>query len=227
MSPEQLEKICRTDPDKPRIAILNYPSNPTGYTYPLERLKKLAQVARKYKVILVSDEIYGLLHFKDQHVSIARYYPEGTIISSGLSKWCGAGGWRLGTFSFPESLDWLYRAMTIVASETYTSTSAPIQHAAITAFMGGKDIDHYLFKSRRILRALAQYATKRFKDIHMEVPMPHGAFYLFPDFNGEEALRAASNDYSNKNIDDLFVQKYAPKLTEAFTRLSEWFRAMD
>jgi len=82
MSPDQLENICRTDPDKPRIAILNYPSNPTGYTYPLDRLKKLAQVARKYKVILVSDEIYGLLHFRDQHVSVARYYPEGTIISS-------------------------------------------------------------------------------------------------------------------------------------------------
>ncbi len=278
MSPDQLEKICRTDPEKPRIVLLNYPSNPTGYTYPLDRLKKLAQVARKYRVILVSDEIYGLLHFEDQHVSIARYYPEGTIISSGLSKWCGAGGWRLGTFSFPDSLDWLYRAMTIVASETYTSTSAPIQHAAVTAFKGGKDIDHYLFQSRRILKALAQYATDRFKEMHVEVPMPHGAFYLFPDFsiykealagkgivtsvelcntlleetgvailpgyefgrdpaeltarialvdfNGKEALRAASDNYSNKNIDDLFVQKYAPKLAEAFKRLTAWFRAM-
>jgi aspartate aminotransferase len=278
MSPDQLEKICRTDPDKPRIAILNYPSNPTGYTYPLERLKKLAHVARKYKVILVSDEIYGLLHFRDQHVSVARYYPEGTIISSGLSKWCGAGGWRLGSFSFPESLEWLYRAMTIVASETFTSTSAPIQHAAITAFEGGEDIDFYLFQSRRILQALAHYAKDRCKDIGVEIPMPHGAFYLFPDFgiyrealagkgiftsvemcntlleetgvamlpgyefgrdpaeltvrialvdfNGEEALRAASKDYNNKDIDDSFVQAYAPKITEAFTRLSEWFRKL-
>lgn len=278
MSPDQLEKICRTDPEKPRIAILNYPSNPTGYTYPLDRLKKLARVARKYKVILVSDEIYGLLHFRNQHVSVARYYPEGTIVSSGLSKWCGAGGWRLGTFSFPESLEWLYRAMTIVASETYTSTSAPIQHAAITAFNGGKDIDHYLFQSRRILRALAHYATDRLKGINVEVPMPHGAFYLFPDlgiyrkalagkgiftsvelcntlleetgvamlpgyefgrdpaeltarialvdFNGEVALRAASQNYSNKDIDDLFVQEYAPRLSEAFSRLSEWFSGM-
>ncbi len=278
MSPDQLEKICRTDPDKPRIAILNYPSNPTGYTYPLHRLKELARIARKYKVILVSDEIYGLLHYKNQHVSVARFYPEGTIISSGLSKWCGAGGWRLGTFSFPDSLAWLYRAMTIVASETYTSTSAPIQHAAITAFNGGEDIDDYLFHSRRILRALAYYATERLKDIGVEIPMPHGAFYLFPDFgiyrealagkgiftsvemcntlleetgvamlpgyefgrdpaeltarialvdfNGEEALRAASKDYSNKDIDDRFVKAYAPKISEAFTRLSEWFRGL-
>ena len=182
MSPDQLEKLCRTDPDKPRIAILNYPSNPTGYTYPLDRLKELAHVARKYNVILVSDEIYGLLHFRNQHVSVARFYPEGTIISSGLSKWCGAGGWRLGTFSFPENLEWLHRAMTIVASETYTSTSAPIQHAAITAFNGGEDIDEYLKLSRCILKTLAQYFTERLRDMNINIPMPQGAFYLFPDF---------------------------------------------
>jgi aspartate aminotransferase len=183
LSPDQLDKICRTDPDRPRIVILNYPSNPSGYTYPLDRLKELAQVARKYKVILVSDEIYGLLHFNRQHVSIARFYPEGTIISSGISKWCGAGGWRLGTFSFPEQLSWLQDAMAIVASETYTATSAPIQYAAVTAFQGGDDIEEYLVNIRRILKALARYMTGRLREIDIEIPMPHGAFYLFPDFS--------------------------------------------
>ena len=277
MSPDQLDKICRTDPDKPRIAILNYPSNPTGYTYPLDRLKELAQVARKYKVILVSDEIYGLLHFRNQHVSVARYYPEGTIISGGLSKWCGAGGWRLGTFSFPESLEWLYRAMTIVASETYTSTSAPIQHAAVTAFEGGEDIESYLTCSRRILRGLAHYATDRLREMHVDIPMPQGAFYLFPDFgvyrealakkgictsvelcntlleetgiamlpgyefgrepaeltarialvdfNGKEALEAASGAGNNNGIDDAFIRTHAPRLATAFDRMAEWFSA--
>ncbi|MBT3800741.1 MAG: aminotransferase class I/II-fold pyridoxal phosphate-dependent enzyme, partial [Bacteroidetes bacterium] len=81
LTPEKLEEICESDPERPRIVILNYPSNPTGYTYPLERLKQLAQVARKYRVILVSDEIYGMLHHNNKHVSIARFYPEGTIIS--------------------------------------------------------------------------------------------------------------------------------------------------
>lgn len=144
LSYEDLENICREDPDRPRIVILNYPSNPTGYTYPIERLKLLAAVARKYKVILVSDEIYGMIHHQGQHVSIARFYPEGTIISSGLSKWCGAGGWRLGTFSFPKHLSWLLDAMAVVASETFTSTSAPIQHAAVTAFEDHPELDIYL-----------------------------------------------------------------------------------
>jgi aspartate aminotransferase len=182
LSPDQLDKICRTDPDRPRIVILNYPSNPSGYTYPLERLKELARVARKYSVILVSDEIYGLLDFNNQHVSVARFYPEGTIISSGLSKWCGAGGWRLGTFSFPPQLSRLGDAMATVASETYTATSAPIQYAAITAFNGGHDIEEYLFHSRRILKALATYLVNELNSIKINIPMSHGAFYLFPDF---------------------------------------------
>jgi aspartate aminotransferase len=118
LSPDMLEEICRADPDRPRVVILNYPSNPTGYTYPEERLKRLAMVARKHKVILISDEIYGMIQHDGKHESVARYYPEGTVISSGLSKWCGAGGWRLGTFSFPPELRWLRDAIAVVASET-------------------------------------------------------------------------------------------------------------
>jgi aspartate aminotransferase len=72
--------------------------------------------------------------------------------------------------------------MAIVASETYTATSAPIQYAAVTAFQGGEDIETYLFHSRRILKALAKYLVKRLAEINIKVPMPQGAFYLFPDF---------------------------------------------
>lgn len=182
LSPEKLEMICRTDPDRPRLAVLNYPANPTGSTYPVERLKLLAHVARKYRVILVSDEIYGLLHHHNQHVSVARFYPEGTIVSSGLSKWCGAGGWRLGTFSFPPDLEWLLDAMTIVASETYTATSAPIQYAAVRAFQGGEEIDEYLARARKVLRTIARFILQRFEKMNVTCPYPQGAFYLFPDF---------------------------------------------
>lgn len=182
MSPEMLDKECRNDPDRPRILILNYPSNPTGNTYPVERLKDLAEVARKYKIILISDEIYGRIHHTGQHVSIARYYPEGTIISSGLSKWCGAGGWRLGTFSFPSNLRWLLDALATAASETFTSTSAPIQYAAVTAFNGNDEIEDYLHNSRRVLRSLAKFMTDSFHEAHVTLPQIDGGFYAFPDF---------------------------------------------
>ena len=182
ITPDGLEALCAKDPTRPRILILNYPNNPSGTTYSQAELEALAETARRFRVILLSDEIYGELHFGGQHQSIARYYPEGTIISAGLSKWCGAGGWRLGTFTFPENLRWLLDAVSVVASETYTSTSAPIQHAAVRAYEGGLEIERYLFNSRRVLRAIGDYITDAFHATGIDVARPDGGFYLFPSF---------------------------------------------
>lgn len=182
LTPEELEHLCSRDPSRPRIVILNYPNNPTGSSYSPEQLKALAQVARKYRVILLSDEIYGELTFDGCHHSIARYYPEGTIIASGLSKWAGAGGWRLGTFTFPGELKWLMEAMAAVASETFTSTSAPIQYAAVRAFQGGPGLENYLWHSRRILKTLSDWIWTALTDAGISVARPDGAFYMLPDF---------------------------------------------
>jgi aspartate aminotransferase len=181
---KQLAELCEKENDvfRPRILILNYPSNPTGCTYKIDELKKIAEIAKKYEILILSDEIYGQLHFKGEHVSIARFYPEGTIISSGLSKWCGAGGWRLGTFTFPENLDWLLDSMASVASETYTSVSAPIQFAAVRAFKGGIRIERYLWHARRILRIVGERCTQILTDGGIKINQPMGAFYLFLDF---------------------------------------------
>jgi aspartate aminotransferase len=190
LRPAELDTICRSDPRRPRLVILNYPSNPTGQTYSVDALRELAEVARRYRVILLSDEIYGEIDHSGQHVSIARFYPEGTIISSGLSKWCGAGGWRLGTFTFPSSLRWLLDAMAVVCSESFTATSAPIQYAAVRAFQGGMEIERYLFHSRRILRALGRAVADRLRDAGIFVPAPEGGFYVFPDFGSRAAVVA-------------------------------------
>ncbi len=177
-----LDALCRPDPSRPRIVILNYPSNPTGATYDGEALTELAEVAQRYRVILLSDEIYGKLHHDGGHGSIVPHYRDGTIWSGGLSKWCGAGGWRLGVFVFPSGLRWLLDAMAAVASETYTSTSAPIQYAAVRAFAGGEEIDLYLERSRRILRALGNHLAGTLRRAGAQVDDPEGGFYLFPDF---------------------------------------------
>lgn len=210
LTPEEIENLCQKDPDRPRLLILNYPNNPSGNSYLQDELKALAQIARKYRVILLSDEIYGELHHKGQHVSIARYYPEGTIVSSGLSKWCGAGGWRLGTFTFPQPLRWLLDSMAVVASETYTATSAPIQFAGIRAFLGGKEIDDYLRQSRRILRALGRHISETLLDAGVQVDEPRGGFYLFPDFSPFAEKLAArkirtSDDFCQKLLEDTGV----------------------
>jgi aspartate aminotransferase len=182
VTPENLEKLCSEDPERPRLIILNYPSNPHGYTYCETELEAIATVARKYSMLVLADEIYGEVHFLGEQTSIAQFYPEGTIVSSGLSKWCGAGGWRLGTFTFPAQLQWLKNAMATAASETYTSTSAPIQYAAIKAFEGGPEIDEYLFQSRRILAHLSYTLVGRLNRAGFDIAPTQGGFYLFLDF---------------------------------------------
>lgn len=199
LTAERLEELCATDRDRPRIVILNYPSNPTGGSYSATELKEMARVARKNRVVMLSDEIYGELHFEGRHISIAKYYPEGTIVSAGLSKWCGAGGWRLGTFLFPPGLRWLLDAMAAVASETFTSTSAPIQWAAIRAFQGGMEIERYLRDSRRVLAALGVWCAQKLQDAGAVLDIPDGGFYLFPDFSGhQEKLHSLGIDSSAK-----------------------------
>jgi aspartate aminotransferase len=206
LTPDELIAHCKNDPHKPRIVILNYPANPSGMTYTIDELKEIARVAFDHKIIMLSDEIYGELHHRGKHVSIARFYPEGTIISSGLSKWCGAGGWRLGTFTFPKSLRWLLEAMSSVASETYTATSAPIQYAAVRAFKGGLKIENYLWNCRIILRRLSKLLVTKLNNAGIAVTQPDGAFYLFPDFILHK------NKFDKKKITNSF--ELADKLLE-------------
>jgi aspartate aminotransferase len=200
LTPDELEKVCIEDPAKPRIVILNYPNNPTGYSYNEAELQALAAVARKYRIIMLSDEIYGETRFDGGHRSIARYYPEGTIISSGLSKWCGAGGWRLGIFAAPQELEWLVKGMATVSSETFTSTSAPIQYAAVRAFNGGVTIERYLWQSRRVLAALAERVHAELTGLGLSMAPLDGGFYAFPDFTPLREQLAARGIYTSAEL---------------------------
>jgi aspartate aminotransferase len=177
-----LERVCRFEGSAPRLLVLNYPSNPTGATYAAGELAELADVCRRHDVIVLSDEIYGELHFQGQHNSLVGYYEEGTILSGGLSKWCGAGGWRLGTFSFPPGLRWLADAIAAVGSETYSTTSAPIQYAAVRAFRAGAEIEDYLRDARRVLATLLGWSASVLRKCGVDVLDAAGGFYLFPDF---------------------------------------------
>ncbi|MBX3042750.1 MAG: pyridoxal phosphate-dependent aminotransferase [Candidatus Kapabacteria bacterium] len=185
LTPKLFEEFLtkRNVGNKPSLMILNYPGNPDGGSIEERDLKAIADLAREHHIFILSDEIYGQLHHQGKHISIGRFYPEGTIISSGLSKWCGAGGWRLGTFAFPENLSWILDKMAIVASETYTSVSAPIQYAAVQAFRGGSEIEEYLWQARKILSNLGKECVQILKRGGVKVYEPTGGFYLFLDFS--------------------------------------------
>ena len=127
---------------------MNSPNNPSGAV--CKNLKEIAEVSKKYKLIILSDEIYSQLTFDNQYRSISNFYPERTIVSSGLSKWCGAGGWRLGFFAIPHQLKELKNSLKILCSESFTSVSAPIQHAAVEAYTG----DHSIYLNDLLLLIL-------------------------------------------------------------------------
>ena len=204
---ETLDNYCNQQLNVPRILILNYPSNPTGSSLNTTQLQELANVARKHKILILSDEIYGDVHHTGQHESIAKYYPEGTIVSSGLSKWCGAGGWRLGTFVFPKELRWLLDKMAVVASETFTTTSAPIQYAAVKAYQGGAEIEEYLKHSRIILQRVAQASAEILWQHKIDTPKPKGGFYLMPDFNYYKAKLQTKNIHSSIQLSESLLEE--------------------
>lgn len=206
LDPAVLDAHCRAEPDRHRLMILNYPNNPNGATIPPARLEAIARVAREHQVLIISDEIYGLVDHEGRHDSIARFYTEGTVISSGLSKWCGAGGWRLGAFLFPDQLRWLADAMTAVASETFTAVSAPIQHAAITAYRGGEAIDRYLLHSRRVLSALGRWCATALRQTGYDVDPPEGGFYLFPDATAQRQALGAMGIRTSAELCDRMLE---------------------
>ena len=174
----EIEKIILKDKNRNYLLFLNSPNNPSGQI--CENLEEISEIAKKYNLIILSDEIYSELSFKEGFKSISSFCPEKTIISSGLSKWCGAGGWRLGYFIVPDSLSFLKNSINVLASETFSAVSAPIQYAAITAY--ANDHSEYINNSRNILRAVGNYVYENLKSNKILINKPQGGFYLMPDF---------------------------------------------
>jgi len=175
---EDIEKIILKDKSKNYLLFLNSPNNPSGQI--CENLEEISSVINKYNIIVLSDEIYSELSFKKNFKSISNFCPKKTIISSGLSKWCGAGGWRLGYFIIPNELNNLKDSIKILASETFSSVSAPIQYAAITAY--SHDHSEYINKSKNILKAVGEFVYDNLKSNKVIVNKPQGGFYLMPEF---------------------------------------------
>ena len=182
LTPAALEAVCGQLAGRRGLLVLNDPGNPTGTTYGEAQLAALAEVAERRGLLVLSDEIYGDLDHRGRHVSMARFHPDGTLVTSGLSKWCGAGGWRLGCLLVPDVLAGLRDAVAIAASETFSSASAPIQYAAVSAYRESAEISAALEAQRRILAALSGWCVERLRAAGVRVCGADGGFYLFPDF---------------------------------------------
>ena len=177
-SAESVEKIVSKDKNKNYLLFLNSPNNPCGLV--CENLEEISEVVKKYKILVLSDEIYSDLTFESDFRSLSDFCPDQTIISNGLSKWCGAGGWRLGYFVIPNQFIKLRESLKVLASETFTSVSAPIQYAAIAAF--NNDHTEYLNISKNILKSVGNYVYENLRSNKVLISKPQGGFYLMPEF---------------------------------------------
>ena len=196
---KQLESKIKTIKKKNLIFILNSPNNPSGTV--CENIKELAHVAKKYNLIVLSDEIYTDLTFCNKYESISKYYPERTLISGGLSKWCGAGGWRVGFFAVPNQLSNLLENIKTLASESYSTVNSPAQYAAVEAYEG--DYSEYKAKTVNILRSVGNYVFNNLKSNKVLVNPPQGAFYLMPEFPNKKYK--TSTEMCEKILDDTGV----------------------
>jgi aspartate aminotransferase len=168
---------------KTKALILNSPSNPTGLAYDRKSLEKIAEIVLKYKLYVVSDEIYEkLMYDQFEHVSIASVDPavkERTIVVNGLSKSYAMTGWRIGYAAGPRQI---VQAMTNIQSQSTSNPTSIAQKAAVEALTGPQDFIPYMlaeFDRRR--RFLVQELNK--------IPgirclRPSGAFYAFPNTQG-------------------------------------------
>ena len=176
---DKLKKIGRK---KNLIFILNSPNNPSGAI--CNNLKDLARIAKKYKLIILSDEIYTDLSFDNNYKSISEFCPELTFISGGLSKWCGAGGWRLGFLAVPNKLKEFMKSLKSLASESYSTVNTPTQFAAVEAYNG--DYENYKLKVRGILNAVGNFVYNNLRSNKILINPPQGAFYLMPEFKNKK-----------------------------------------
>lgn len=173
LTPEMLESALIANPET-KVIILNYPSNPTGVTYNREEIKALADVIKKYPVVVISDEIYSELNYTgEKHVSIAEFAREQTIVLNGLSKSHAMTGYRIGFIFADASLTQL-----IIKTHQYFVTAATTvsQFAAIEALKNGKD-DAAIMAKEYIVRR--DYIISQMTPLGFDIAKPDGAFYIF------------------------------------------------
>jgi aminotransferase len=179
LTPAKLEETIKKEGQGVKAVVLNYPSNPTGREYTADQLAALAKVIRKYHLYAITDEIYSELVYGVEHVSIAKFIPERTIIISGLSKSHAMTGWRLGYVAGPQGIvDQITKLHGLV---TMTVTDN-VQAAATEALVNGqKDplAARDIYQKRRdlVYAGLTKLGFKMMK--------PQGAFYIFPEIPAE------------------------------------------
>ncbi|WP_067617480.1 aminotransferase class I/II-fold pyridoxal phosphate-dependent enzyme [Alicyclobacillus acidiphilus] len=160
-----------------KVLVLCFPNNPTGATMSKEDLERIANVAIKHDLFVVSDEIYAELTYDGKHTSIASLegMKERTVVISGMSKAFAMTGWRIGYVAAPAPL---LSAMLKIHQYTIMCASNMAQRAALEALRNGESEMERMVESYDRRRRLI---VQGFNEIGLTCHEPKGAFYAFPD----------------------------------------------
>jgi len=167
--------------------LVTVPDNPTGRLGDPATVQDLADVAARYDLVVISDEIYRDLVF-DSAAALASpvdFDPERTVVTTGLSKNLALGGWRIGVARVPDGPlgRTLHDQLIGIGSEIWSSASGPVQEAAALAFGEPPELAERISRSRSLHEAVCRAVADRFAAAGVIVPEPQAAFYLYPDFD--------------------------------------------
>ncbi len=197
-----VDDLNRKISQKTRAIVIINPNNPTGALYDETVVKKIIELAGEHNLILISDEIYDQLVFKDGFVSAAHIAKDVPVIGmNGFSKTYLMTGWRLGYMYFYDPEEKLAKLKECVAKETRIrlSASTPVQKAGVVALRGPQD--HIRGMVER-LRKRRDYAVKRLNEIEgVTCTRPEGAFYVFPKVDGVGSRWKTDGDFTRQLLE--------------------------
>ena len=172
------EDIEKRITDRTRMMVLNSPSNPTGAVVPQSEMEKIAELAVRHDLLILSDEVYSEIVYDGvQHCSIARFpgMEERTVIVNSFSKMFAMTGWRVGFAAGPETV---IKKMTVLQENMVACVPSVSQYAAIKAL---KDRSAIL-KMREIYRERRDIIVEGLNSIPgITCIKPMASFYVFPN----------------------------------------------
>jgi len=164
---------------KTRAIMINTPSNPSGRIIPQDKIEGIAVLAKKYDLVVISDEVYKCLIYDNKpfrSIVAIDGMRERTILINSLSKEFCMTGYRIGYVLAPEEV---IAAMTKLQENVCACAPLPSQHAAIRALDSeedySKDMVNIFTKRRNILFEGLSNIEK------FNVKAPEATFYMMVD----------------------------------------------
>lgn len=172
-----MDRFAASLNERTRMVILNSPQNPTGIVIPERDLRMIAEMVRDRDLIVLSDEIYGPIHYTSEPPFSIASVPgmlDKTIILDGFSKTYAMTGWRLGYGVMPQ---WLVEPVNKLMVNSTSCTASFTQRAGIAALQASQDAVAAMVKEFRARRDYFCPALDRIPGFRCA--MPGGAFYAW------------------------------------------------